>query len=139
MDACQACLKTELFNHTTLDILHDNMTSSLANHFKTDLLLFNPPYVFSSEEELIQAQQHPNSMTALSGGKDGSAILFKFLEIIPTILSNVGVCYVVVIDYNDLSKIVNYLRSLGLNGDVIREGRNSFEKLYILKISFLNE
>jgi release factor glutamine methyltransferase len=63
---------------------------------KVDMLLFNPPYVVTPDEEV----ERKDIAAAWAGGKDGRLVIDRLLPIIPTLLSDGGVAYMVVIPEN---------------------------------------
>lgn len=70
--------------HGQVDIQVVN--ASLADPFyqrlsnKVDVILFNPPYVPTSEEEAIQAQDSQNIQGSWAGGFDGMQVTDAFLD-----------------------------------------------------------
>ena len=62
------------------------VNASLADPFyqrlsnKVDVILFNPPYVPTTEEEVVQAQDLRNIQGSWAGGSDGMQITYAFLD-----------------------------------------------------------
>ena len=62
------------------------INASLADPFyqrlsnKVDVLLFNPPYVPTSEGEVLHAQDMRNIQGSWAGGSDGMQVTYAFLD-----------------------------------------------------------
>ncbi|CBZ29603.1 conserved hypothetical protein [Leishmania mexicana MHOM/GT/2001/U1103] len=81
---------------------HGNSASALF-----DVVLFNPPYVPTSLEELQDAiTQRDVITTAWCGGPRGRVVLDRFLRQLPSVLSRRGVCYVVLTKENNATDVV---------------------------------
>jgi len=86
------------------------------NHF--DIIIFNPPYVVTSEEELKDAQDKKGIEASWAGGKDGIEVLQKVIpHIINALNPNNGIFYLLLIEEN--LKLLNTLHQLNLNWSVI--------------------
>ncbi|EPY28390.1 hypothetical protein STCU_05155 [Strigomonas culicis] len=71
-----------------------------------DLILFNPPYVPTSQAELDDALQRRDIITAAwCGGPRGRVVLDRFLAALPLHLAAHGVCYIVLIKENDVADV----------------------------------
>jgi release factor glutamine methyltransferase len=46
---------------------------------KIDILIFNPPYVVTPQEELEEAQRKKDIEASWAGGKDGIEVLLRLL------------------------------------------------------------
>lgn len=72
-----------------------------------DIILFNPPYVPTSLEELEDAVAKRDVITAAwCGGPRGRVVLDRFLQQLPASLSRRGACYLVLIKENDVADVV---------------------------------
>lgn len=87
--------------------LGDLFTGIPAEQTPFDVVLFNPPYVPTSMEELQDAVEKKDLITAAwCGGPRGRVVLDRFIEQLPSVLSPRGVCYVVLIKENDIEDVV---------------------------------
>ncbi|RKP35694.1 hypothetical protein BJ085DRAFT_42878 [Dimargaris cristalligena] len=94
-----------------------------------DVLVFNPPYVVTSPEEV-------GSQPRGRGGIDGRQVIDQFLPIVPTILSDRGVFYLVLIEQNRPQEIISIMRDqYGLLGSIVAQRKAGIEYLYIVKFS----
>ncbi|CCW70691.1 unnamed protein product [Phytomonas sp. Hart1] len=89
------------------DLLH--ALKDLQGPFRVrscDVVLFNPPYVPTSTEELEQALTRKDLITsAWCGGERGRVVLDRFIEMLPHYLSRDGCCYIVLIKENDIADV----------------------------------
>jgi release factor glutamine methyltransferase len=67
------------------------------NKKKVDVLLFNPPYVPTDDEEV----GHADLRAAWAGGLDGMMVTSRFLPSVSGLLSPCGACYVVFVAENN--------------------------------------
>ncbi|KAK7199814.1 eRF1 methyltransferase catalytic subunit [Novymonas esmeraldas] len=82
-------------------------------HPLLDVVLFNPPYVPTSLEELESALALKDLITAAwCGGPRGRVVLDRFLRQLPRRLSRRGVCYVVLIKENDVADVLALAQAL---------------------------
>ena len=68
-----------------------------------DIIIFNPPYVPTTPEELALAKQNHDITAAWAGGQDGLEVIYdtNFLEFIPSKLAKPnGAFYLLLIDEN---------------------------------------
>lgn len=74
-----------------------------------DIILFNPPYVPTSMQELEDAIAQRDVITAAwCGGPRGRVVLDRFIASLPRYLSRNGCCYMVLIKENDVPDVVAY-------------------------------
>lgn len=99
---------------------------------KFDLIVFNPPYVPSSEAD---PSLGPLDL-ALAGGKNGSEVIIRFLEALPSHLSTDGHCIMVAIEANDIAALEQCGKIKGLTMRILAEKRLRSEHLYILCFSW---
>ncbi|CAD2216210.1 N5-glutamine methyltransferase MTQ2 [Angomonas deanei] len=79
---------------------------------KFDCILFNPPYVPTSLEELNDAIHKKDPITAAwCGGPRGRVVLDQFLAILPAVLAETGACYIVLIKENDVEEVKEYIQA----------------------------
>ena len=116
---------SDYYRHHQLFLLHTSGLGAIRSN-SIDLLLFNPPYVPTSTEEMLEAQSGALSAkdelpAAWAGGIAGREICDKILPEIPRVLSFPnGVAYVVAIQENNIPqmlKCLNREESTGFNDD----------------------
>jgi release factor glutamine methyltransferase len=85
--------------------------SALSTPLLFDVVLFNPPYVPTSSEELDKAIEGNDVITAAwCGGPKGRVVVDRFLRDLPKFLDPVrGVAYVIAIKENDVEDMIRYI------------------------------
>eukprot|EP00322_Chrysochromulina_rotalis_P015471 CAMPEP_0115872764 /NCGR_PEP_ID=MMETSP0287-20121206/23606_1 /TAXON_ID=412157 /ORGANISM="Chrysochromulina rotalis, Strain UIO044" /LENGTH=223 /DNA_ID=CAMNT_0003327719 /DNA_START=76 /DNA_END=744 /DNA_ORIENTATION=- len=99
-----------------------------------DVLVFNPPYVPTSEEELAEAIASSDISAAWAGGPRGRLVLDRLLPLIGRALSPSGVFYLLGVAENAPDEIASQLRQeAGLQSTVIAERRAQNERLFVMR------
>lgn len=95
-----------------------------------DLVIFNPPYLPTSEEERIEGWLN----YALDGGATGRDTISRFLEELKYHLSPRGRALLLVSSFTGLNEVKEKARSEGL--EIIEVARRGyfFEQLYVIKL-----
>ena len=111
-----------------------------------DVLLFNPPYVPTSDDELRVATRggangHDWLPSAWSGGTDGRVVLDRCLPMLPLAMARGGHVFLVAMEENDPPGIVRHVRALcHATGRTVAGGvvlsRWTGERLRILHLRF---
>ncbi|SCV70355.1 BQ2448_1749 [Microbotryum intermedium] len=139
LPACLATYETPQLNSlpTPFDVLQTDLYSSLFDRLQRacDVLIFNPPYVPTSYDELEAARREGVLERAWAGGADGMQVTDRLLEIVETLLSDRGLFYLVTIAQNKPRQIIDGLKKKGLHGEVALERRAGGEHLHILRFS----
>ncbi|KIR52034.1 hypothetical protein I315_05324 [Cryptococcus gattii Ru294] len=128
---------------TILDPIRCNLVDPLLPRLaeKVDVLLFNPPYVPTDNEELQMTQESRGIGGAWAGGADGMTITNTVLQQLPNLLSPGGRLYLVAIHQNNTKDISARMLSLGLQSKLINlfkeiiKRRAGRELLSVLRIS----
>ena len=94
-----------------------------------DALLFNPPYLSTSEAERLKGPLNH----AFDGGASGRAVLDRFLREFDTYLKPSGVLLLVQSSLNDPQKTQQKLKAMGYVLDVTERQNFFFESIYLLK------
>ncbi|KAF8604945.1 S-adenosyl-L-methionine-dependent methyltransferase [Ceratobasidium sp. AG-I] len=101
-----------------------------------DVLIFNPPYVPTEEEEALNAQAQGDIAGAWAGGFDGMAITNRLLDNLGNILSPRGYLYLVALKQNDPSAIIRRMEGRWeMVGEIILERRAGREHLFIIRFA----
>ncbi|CAE6432826.1 unnamed protein product [Rhizoctonia solani] len=107
-------------------------------HGQIDVLVFNPPYVPTEEEEAIIAQSQGEIAGAWAGGFDGMAVTNRLLDELDSVLSPKGCFYLVALKQNDPPGIIARMREeWSLDGKVILQRRAGREHLFIIRFTRL--
>ena len=101
--ACKAILRTAKSNGASgLEVVRTSVLSSLSLRGKVDLLLCNPPYVATDEEE-VGGQ---GLSAAWAGGQRGLGVTRALIEQLQDILSPLGLAYIVVEQCNKPDEVM---------------------------------
>ncbi|GAA5988783.1 hypothetical protein JCM10908_006168 [Rhodotorula pacifica] len=139
--ACRSTLLTARTNSQPLiESINTDLTSSLSPrlHKAVDVLVFNPPYVETEEEEAITAQQDAEKKgieKTWAGGAQGMRVTNRLLEQVKDLLSPRGLFYLVAVPENKPQQILANMRSLGLHGEIVLKRRAGREHLHVLRFS----
>lgn len=130
--ACQASERTAKANQTTVQVVRTNCVSGLETRLrsKVDILLCNPPYVCTSEEETKTCDIY----ASWAGGEQGRNLTDLVIRQLPTLLSKSGRAYIVIEQRNNFQAIQALLEELDLCHDVIITRKAGIELLSILKV-----
>ena len=112
-----------------MDLLHALRPASI------DVLVFNPPYVPTSEDELAEAIASRDISAAWAGGERGRRVLDRLLPAIGHALSPRGLFYLLGVAENDREEIATILRAQGLGADLVAERRAQNERLFVMRFS----
>lgn len=97
-----------------------------------DVLLFNPPYVVTPSEEVGSS----GIEAAWAGGERGREVVDRFLPVVPKLLSEKGLFYLITILENNPDEIISILGKSGLRGEVCLSTRAGNERLSVLRFSW---
>lgn len=135
-DACRATRKTSLINSVDVDVLQMNLLDCIQIRNTFDVILFNPPYVVTEYEEVLNDRL---VFKTWAGGKNGRQVMEQVFSMIPEILSDAGLFYLVVIKENDPEYILSAFQKLNMSGEIIHERKVRGEHLYILRFCKINQ
>ena len=126
--ACDLTKRTAEANEQRVDVMRGDLCGALRS-YSVDALVFNPPYVPTSDEEVggggIEA--------SWAGGLRGRHVLDRLLPHVARVLAPAGRFYVVCVAENDPASIVSYLRERGLTGETVLRRRARNEALSVLR------
>jgi len=133
--AVLATMATARANGVAVDVIRtglvDGLLAGLISRGGVDVLLFNPPYVPTPDEEVggsgIEA--------SWAGGEDGRVVIDKFLPLLPLILSPTGRCYLVLVQDNKPAQITKLLSTrFNLKSEIVLRRQAFNESLQIMMI-----
>jgi len=147
VSACQATQRTAHQNNVSSNVavVCSNLLEGLIDRCREniDLVVCNPPYVVTSEEELLNVRNNDTLIAGIeaawAGGKLGCAsVTNSLIQILPHILSPKGVCYIVLEQSNKPEEVGRYADTFGLNHSIILQRRAGREFLLVMKLKKLN-
>lgn len=98
---------------------------------KFDLVLFNPPYLPTCDEEKLERW----SNIALDGGPEGRDTIKRFLEQLESCLSPQGRALLLVSSLTGVREVREIADSMRFDASEIACEKHFFEQLYVLKVS----
>lgn len=137
--ACAITKRTAKFNEANLQVINMNLLNGFRPN-SVDILVFNPPYVVTTDEELTEdgaadgGAFNVNIKKSWAGGVDGRRIMDKVFDRLDSILTWNGIAYVLVIEENKPLEIIRKLKKLNFNAAIVAERRIRGEHLFVLKI-----
>jgi len=94
-----------------------------------DMIIFNPPYLPTLEEDKVPGWLN----YAFDGGVDGTASLHRFLEGLVSYLCHKGIVLVLVSSLTGIEKAISWMEGYGLETEVVAKEKCFFEELVVLK------
>lgn len=138
--ACSLTTRTAANNKASVHMIHTDLVSGFLKN-QVDVLIFNPPYVVTEDEEIhandIPADNpfNPNITKSWAGGTDGRLVMDRVFDDFDNILSANGIAYILVIAENKPHEIITTMKGKGFNGSIIAERRIRGEHLFVLKFN----
>ncbi|KAJ6575508.1 S-adenosyl-L-methionine-dependent methyltransferase [Mycena sp. CBHHK59/15] len=136
--ACRASVSTGRQNKVSLEVINTSFANSLLSrlHKSVDLVLFNPPYVPTINDEASGAQDSKGIAGSWAGGQDGMQITERFLPQIDNLLSACGRFYLVAVAQNNIPGIRRRMRDeYALESEIVLQRRAGREHLSVLRFA----
>ncbi len=128
-----ACQCTSAIFHkrqvTLADVIHGSLTDCFRQTGFADVVICNPPYVPTDEEEM----QGCGISVSWAGGKRGREVIDVLMPRVAQILSDGGLFYLVCIAENDPDEVLENGRLLGLHAEKVKQEQRGMEELFILR------
>lgn len=136
--ACNCTKRTAFQNKASVEVVNGDLLGALRPH-SIDVLIFNPPYVVTPDEELQDANNfdgdfNDSIIKSWAGGLEGRRIIDRFLNQLDNWLSPEGRAYLLVIKENNPDKIIQNLLEVGFLAKQIMQRKIRGEHLFVLKI-----
>ena len=116
-----------------METIQDDLASSLVLEFsrKMDVIIFNPPYVPTPDDEVSG-----NGIEASwAGGERGRRVIDRAIPQIAELLSPHGVCYMITVDDNEPEELSAVFDKLGMLMRPLVRRRAHNEYLSVQKIT----
>ncbi len=111
-----------------IKFLKSDLFSQIPKSQKFDLIIFNPPYLPTTEAEATSGILD----AAWNGGKDGRKVIGRFLREFPTYLAPEGALLMLHCDLADTGKTIEALAAAGFSVSILEEKPVPGEKLSVL-------
>lgn len=142
--ATQITKSTATHNKASIEPIQMDLVTSLTPN-SIDLLIFNPPYVPTStsvqkghqsydESNFTGETLDPNLIKSWAGGVNGREVMDRVINSLDTILSPIGVFYLLALKENNIADIIEKLKKLGFYSKVILDRKIRGEHLFVIKI-----
>ncbi|CBQ72218.1 related to MTQ2-Putative S-adenosylmethionine-dependent methyltransferase [Sporisorium reilianum SRZ2] len=130
-------LATGRANSVHIEAVRSSLLDGLRARLKgqMDVLLFNPPYVPTEEEEEMLAQSKAGIEGAWAGGATGTRLVDALIDggAVKDVLAQGGRFYLVAIKQNDPAGLVRRLAAQGLDAEVVLARRAGGEHLHVVR------
>ena len=136
IDACRCTLQTSHLNNlgSVNAICADGLSFISPKYYKKiDVVVFNPPYVVTSPEEI---GDHSRAWAGGIDGRQGNAsyltiVIDKILPLIMNLLSDVGLFFLLTIKENKISEIQELMINNGFNSKLVKSRKAGIEGLSV--------
>ncbi|EKM60785.1 uncharacterized protein PHACADRAFT_155889 [Phanerochaete carnosa HHB-10118-sp] len=136
--AASCTLRTARQNKTAVDPIVASLAGPVRTrlHRSIDLLIFNPPYVPTFDEEAYGAQSTAGIAGAWAGGRDGMQVTDALLDDLDNLLSPTGLFYLVAVKQNDVPGIRSRMeQESGFRSEVVLQRRAGREHLFVVRFT----
>ena len=118
-----------------VESIHTNLTDGLDHRLKgkVDLMVVNPPYVPTDDEEVGSRFRDAGLSQAWSGGQDGRRVIDRFLNQCPDLIAPGGLLFVVLLKENRPRQVMQRLREQNFDCRILMERQCRNELLCIVK------
>jgi release factor glutamine methyltransferase len=99
-----------------------------------DFILFNPPYLPTTETQKIKSELN----FAFDGGKSGLDTIFRFLQDVKKYIKKDGKVLIIVSTEQNVSKLDKKIKQLGFEFKIVAQDSFFFEKIYVYDIHVAN-
>ena len=114
-----------------VEVVQTRMAQGLCLFRSIDVLVFNPPYVPTPDDEVGGT----GIAASWAGGEHGRVVIDAFLPLLPALLSPRGICYLVLVEDNKPADVARRLAMLGLEGHIVLKRQAFNEGLQIMRIN----
>ncbi|KAL2611592.1 hypothetical protein R1flu_023284 [Riccia fluitans] len=129
--AAQVTRSTLSAHGVEADVIVTNLVTGLEKRLagSVDVLVFNPPYVPTPEEEVGAA----GITAAWAGGDRGRTVIDRMLAIVNSLLSSKGWFYLLTLTANNPGEICSIMKKKGFASRIVIQRSTEEESLHVLK------
>ncbi|XP_031776738.1 methyltransferase N6AMT1 [Nasonia vitripennis] len=128
--ACKVTRKTCAINKVDIETVQMDLLSSMCRKNIFDIIIFNPPYVVTEPLEVLDDRFISKTW---AGGHKGRQVMDRLFPLIPQLLSENGLFYLLVIKENEPHDIIQLFESLNMTGTIVAERKIRGEHLHVLR------
>lgn len=125
------CARVNGVNNSIEMVLTD-LTGALSDRLagSVDLLIFNPPYVATCEEECHST----NLAASWAGGTNGTTVIWRFIDQVNVLLSRDGQFFLVLEKVNKPRQLINQIQDkYPISCDIVMDRKCGIEHLFIVR------
>ena len=114
--------------------IESDLFSSFEKEDKFDIIIFNPPYVTTDEEEYKRALEKKDIYASWAGGKKGSETVFKFIDQLKYHINENSIIYLLLSKENEYLKIIKQIKKdINFDFEILMKRKASNERLAVFK------
>jgi len=129
--ACRGTKETAEKHGVFVDSVNADLASVLLLKNNIDLLIFNPPYVPTEEIEVASSK----IAHTWAGGLQGRQVMDRLFPLVPELLSDKGVFYLVLVQENKPTEVEKMFKEQGFFCKIVKKTIAGRERLSVLRIS----
>ncbi|XP_078176286.1 uncharacterized protein LOC144569706 [Carex rostrata] len=131
LHAAQTTLQTSANHGIHCEVVVTDIASCLQKRLwkSIDVLLVNPPYVPTPEDEVGAV----GIVSSWAGGFNGRKVIDRILDVVDELLSTNGLIYMVALSENDPSEICQVMREKGFGSRIALQRSTEEERLCVIK------
>ena len=111
-----------------IEVIRTNMFDGLKAKSCFDMIIFNPPYLPTSDDEKVPGWLN----YAFDGGRDGRMAVEHFLDQVCEYLAPDGVILLLISSLTGIEYVSSRMDALGFDVDIVGREKCSFEELVVL-------
>lgn len=112
-----------------VDVVRTDMFAGLKARQQFDIIIFNPPYLPTAEDEKVPGWLN----YAFDGGIDGRKDIKPFMEQVGHYLKSEGLFLLLVSSLTGIEEVMEEMEKAGFSSEVVSSVKCSFEKLVVIK------
>ncbi|WP_292462746.1 HemK2/MTQ2 family protein methyltransferase [Methanolobus sp.] len=117
-----------------IEVIRADLFAGICEKHIFDLIIFNPPYLPTSEDEKIPGWLN----YAFDGGIDGRSAIERFLKETCNYLASGGILLLLISSLTGIGEVRKELEGYGFQTEVVTSVKCSFEELVVIKASMHN-
>ncbi|WP_456471826.1 HemK2/MTQ2 family protein methyltransferase [Methanocaldococcus sp.] len=124
--AIELAKKNAKLNNVNVKFYLSDLFSNVKGKF--DVILFNPPYLPTEEDDIIDSYLN----YAFDGGRDGRRVLDKFIDEVDKYLNKNGLVQIVQSSLTDIDKTIERFKNKGFEVKIVDKLKIPFEILVVI-------
>ena len=114
--------------------IESDLFSNFKNNEKFDIIIFNPPYVTTDDDEYKRALEKKDIYASWAGGKKGSETIFKFISQLKNFIKEDSIIYLLLSKENEYLKIIDDINNcINFQFEILMKKKATNEKLAVFK------